>query len=150
MNPATVTTLLSIENANSKRFFLEVIERLRNFEGGGIRILRQNRRFDFFPEGIDCFAARDFAGSVERRLDAVSGHLVGNFEKIIPDILKRDLTLRFAGHGNQFSLHFNDFADERLGEFNRLDKLLFGQLIRRALNHHERLPKFRHTPGRGC
>ena len=137
MESATITTLLSIKNADSERLFLEVIERLRNFERGRIGILRENRCFDFLAEGIHRLAACNFSRGVECRLDAVSGDLVGNFQKIISNVQKRDLTLGLTGNGSEFPLHFNDVADERLSEFERLDKLFFRQLICRALDHHD-------------
>ena len=137
MEAATVTTLLSIKNADSERLFLKVVERLRNLELGRIRILRENVCFDLFAQGIDCSAASNFSRSVERRFDAVTGDLVRNFEKVIANIPKVDLTLGLTCNRSEFPLHLNDFANERMGKFDRLDKFLFRQLVCRALNHHD-------------
>ena len=111
MESAPVTALLPIKNADPECLFLQVIESLGNFERCRIWIGCQHRRLHFFAKGIDRFTAGNFSRSVKGPFDAVAGDLVSDFKKIIANIEKRDLTLRFAGHGNKFPLHFNNFPD---------------------------------------
>src|ERR1700760_1521856 len=116
----TVTTLLSVKNANSEGLLLKVIERLRNLEGARLGMFSQKGCFDLLAEGIHSFAACHLSGSIKGRLDAVSGDLIGDFKKVITHIHQRNLSLGLASHGSQFPLHLNDLANERLGEFDCL------------------------------
>src|SRR5438105_687280 len=125
---ATVTTLFSIKDADSERFFLEVVERLGNFKRGRIGVPRENGGLNFFPEDFYRSAAPNFPGRVESSFDAVSGDLVCNFNKIIADIQKRDLALRLAGDRSEFALHLDNVANIRTSELECLDKIFFGQL----------------------
>ena len=96
MVAAAIDAFLFVENADAKRFFLDVIERLRDRELVGLRIFLQDRRLHFLAQGVDRFAARDFAFGVKRAFDAVAGNAVGDLENLLVHLEQRHLALRLA------------------------------------------------------
>ena len=77
---AAVDSLFLVQNADAKRFLLDVIECLRDRERISLGMFFQDRHLHFFAQRFDCFGAGDFARCVKRAFDSVAGHLVGNFE----------------------------------------------------------------------
>src|ERR1700758_5195103 len=111
MEATAITACFPVKNTDSKCFFLQVIECLRNLERRRVRILSENRGIDFLTQRIDRLPSSNLTRRIERSLDAITGHLVGNFKQVVSDREKLDLPFGFPDRGGEFFLHVHDLAD---------------------------------------
>jgi hypothetical protein len=132
---ATVTALLLVKDANTESLLLKVIERLGNLEFGGGRKLLKDLGTYLLTEGSDGLAASNLAGGVEGRLDAISGHLIGDLEHPLVHIEEGELALRFAGLGDKLLLGSDERTGLLAGEVEGLLEVLFGELVGSTLDH---------------
>src|SRR5260221_12651092 len=95
MEAAAITACFPVKNADSKRFFLQVIECLRNFERRRVRILSENRGIDFLTQCVDRLTSSNLTERIVSSLDAIPGHLVGNFEQVVSTPRKSTPRFRF-------------------------------------------------------
>ena len=68
-----------------KRLLLQVVERLRNLERGGVRVLGEDGFLHLGLERADGLAAGGFGGVVDGGLDAVAGDLVSDLLDLVAD-----------------------------------------------------------------
>src|SRR3984893_18274498 len=125
MKAAAIAACLSVKNADSKRFFLQVIERLRNFEWRCVRILSENRGIDFLPQRVDRLTSSNLARGIKRGLDSITGHLVGNSEQVISDREQLALPFGLPRHCGKFFLHVHNLANIGLSKFKCSNEILF-------------------------
>ena len=132
---ATVHAFLFVQNADAKRFFLHVIECLRDREGIGLGVLFQDRALYFFAQAVDRFRSDYFPFGVKRAFNAVASHLVSDLKQLWLDLQKRHFAFRFSDLRGQFLLNANHLARAPVRELERFDEIGFGQLIRCAFDH---------------
>ena len=61
---ASIASRFPVEDADAKRFFLQIVEGLRNLKRSRIRVLGKDRSFDLLAKRINRLASGDFAGGV--------------------------------------------------------------------------------------
>ena len=130
---AAVHALLFVEHADAESFLLHVIERLRDRELVGLGEFLEHRRFHFFVQRVDRFAAVNLLLVVERAFDAIARDLIGDFEDLLVHRHQRHLAFRFADLRREFFLDADHFLRVSMREFERLDEIRFRQFRARNL-----------------
>ena len=137
MKTTAVATLLAVENADAESFFLQIIKRLGDVELRGGWELLKNSGTHLVAQGADRFAASDFAGSVQSRLDAVAGDLVGDFQNRRVNLEERHRALFFANFGSELTLRSNDRLHGFTSKIKRGSELRFSEFVSSALDHDD-------------
>ena len=120
----------------AKRLLLQVIKSLADLELCRFRIGLQDGRVDFFSEGLDRFLACHFAGSVERRFDAIARDAIGNLEKFVSHDEEGCLALWLSSGDHQFLLRDDEMAHLFLSESQRRDEVSLRNFLGFAFNHY--------------
>jgi len=103
--PAAIATHFFIQDADSERLLLKIIEGLRDLERGRVRVLSQDCLFYFAAQRIDCFAASDLPRRIKGGFNAVASNLISNLQEIISDREPCDTPFRFTcGRGQLFCM----------------------------------------------
>jgi len=132
---ATVATFVFVQNAGSEGFFLEVIERLGNFERSGRGEFFQDLSFDLVLQGFDGFVAIDFRGLINSGFDPRSCNAVGDLEEFVFDEEEGSLAFLFSARCGQLFLDLDDRLDGLLGELESGFEFSFGEFFGAAFDH---------------
>ena len=95
----------------------------------------KNSSAHLVAQGADRFAAGDFAGGVESRLDAVASNLVGDFKNRRIHLEERHRALFFANFGGEFTLGSNDRLHRFASKIECGSELRFSELISSTFDH---------------
>lgn len=82
---ASVAAFVFVQNAGAECFFLEVVERLGDFERSSCGEFFQNLGFHLVLQSFDGFVAIDFRGLINGSFDPRSRHAVGDLEEFVFD-----------------------------------------------------------------
>lgn len=120
---ASVAAFVFVQNAGAERFFLEIVERLGDFEGSGCGKFFQDLRFDLVFKSFDGFVTIDFRRLINGGFDPRSRHAVGDLEEFVFYEKKGAWRFFFRGRSQLF-LDLDDRLNGLLGEFE--GRLEFG------------------------
>ena len=132
---ASVAAFVFVQNAGAECFFLQIVERLGDFEGSGCGKFFQDLRFDLVLESFDGFVAIDFRRLINGGFDPRSRNAVGDLEEFVFHEKKGGLAFLFSVGSSQLFLDLDDRLDGLLGEFEGGLEFSFGEFFGTAFDH---------------
>ena len=134
---ATIDPLLSIQNADPKRFLLHIVEGLRDRERIGLRISFQDRHLHFFAQCLDRFSARDLSFGVKCRFNPIAGYAISDLQQVGVHREQRHLAFRLSYPRGKLFLNPDHLPCLTLRKLKRLHKVFLRNFFGRAFDHDD-------------